>query len=86
MSEQERSGLGDEARAAQWEADRVREQAPLPYADLSSYQHEGQRQTDLAAAERSNIAHTAGELGLTSDEWSALRTKLGRPPRPTDVS
>lgn len=71
--------------AAQWEADRITEAAELPYADRRHYQNETERQTDLAAAERGNIAKAAGELGLTTDQWTDLRNKLGRSPRRDDV-
>lgn len=75
----------DEARQAALGADRKTADAPLPYADVREYQHGGQRQADLAAAERSNVARTAGELGLTTEEWYALRTQLGRSPSAGDI-
>jgi hypothetical protein len=74
------------ARAMQWEADRTTQAQPLPYAELRHYENDGQRQTDLAAAEQSNIARAAGELGLTSTEWHALRAELGHSPTQSDVS
>lgn len=78
-------GSKDERDAA-LDADRQTADAPLPYADLRHYTNETQRQVDLAAAERSNIAKAAGELGLTSAEYQGLRAKLGRSPTRGDVS
>lgn len=75
----------DEERTAALETDRRIAAEPLPYADVKHYAHEYQRQTDLEAAERSNIAKAAGELGLTSDEWLAKRAQLGRSPTSRDV-
>jgi hypothetical protein len=75
----------DEVRAAQWEADRATEATPLPYADRKRYQDEGERQVDLATAERNNIARAAGALGMTVDEWTAKRKELGRSPQRRDV-
>lgn len=86
MPEQGGYDPNEEARdEKQWEADRAVEAAPLPYADRDRYQNDEERQVDLVAAERGNIARAAGELGLTTDEWTALRSKLGRSPRQGDV-
>jgi len=75
----------DQARAAQWAQDRITEEAPLPHSNLPHYEHDSQRQTDLAAAEKSNIARAAGELGLTTAEWEAKRKELGRSPNRGDI-
>jgi hypothetical protein len=72
-------------RAAAWEADRENESAPLPYSEVSRYPNEAARQTDLRSAQSKNIASAAGELGLTSDEWTAMRKNLGRSPGRGDV-
>jgi hypothetical protein len=85
MLEEQFAGPSDEARDAQLEADRAQEAAPLPYSHVTRYESEGQRQVDLAAAERGNIARAAGELGLTTTEWGDLRKKLGRSPSRGDV-
>ena len=88
MAEQapgQQQGQEDQARAAQWAADRIQEEQPLPHADLRHYEHDSQRQTDLAAAERGNIAKAAGELGMTSAEWQEKRKELGRSPTQRDV-
>lgn len=74
------------ARAAAWEADRQQEATHLPYSHVRHYSDPGERQIDLAAAERTNIARAAGELGLTSGEWSEMRSKLGRSPSRGDVN
>ena len=77
--------VDDTERAKQWEADRATEAAPAPYANLTHYENESQRQESLASAEQSNIARAAGELGLTTTEWHDLRSKLGRSPQRGDV-
>jgi len=74
----------EQVRAVDWNLDRDIETMPLPGADESHYSSETQRQAALAAAEKANIASAAGELGLTSDEWRAKRTELGRSPTPGD--
>lgn len=58
---------------------------PLPYADFKKYRNELQRQADLGAAEKQNIASAAEELGMTPDEWQDLRKELGRSPRRSDL-
>ena len=58
---------------------------PLPGADQSHYSSETQRQAALEVAEKKNIARAAGELSLTSDEWYAKRTELGRSPTAGDI-
>ena len=74
-------------REEQWTRDREEEARPLPGHHLRNYDgDEGARQVDLVSAERSNIARAAGELGLTSDEWTELRRKIGRSPTSRDVS
>jgi len=75
----------DAARAEQWETDRTTEAQPLPYADQTHYKNPVEQGVDLAAAERSNVARAAGELGLTSPEWEAMRKDLGRSPRAEDL-
>jgi hypothetical protein len=84
MSEHEGFEAGDE-RAQQWQADRALEATPLPHAEDRRYKSEADRQEDLAAAESSNIARAAADLGLTSVEWNALRSQLGRSPQRGDV-
>ena len=64
-----------EDRSQALEADRQAEAAPLPYSGLKHYENDGQRQADLAAAERANIAQAAREAGLTSEEWQARRAR-----------
>jgi|GEM_PF-3368115 len=74
-------------RQRQWEIDRKEEARPLPGHHLRNYDgDEGARQVDLVSAERGNIARAAGELGLTTDEWTELRRKIGRSPTSKDVS
>ena len=85
MSREGESGADGAARAEQWEADRVVEATPLPYAGQSHYRNPGERQIDLEAAEKSNVAQAAGELGLTSDEYLALRKVVGHNPGQEDV-
>jgi hypothetical protein len=75
----------EQEHAAQWEIDRAQEATPLPYSHLTHYENEGQRQVDLAAAERNNIARAAGRLGITSIQWLEMRDRLGRSPGPGDV-
>lgn len=69
-----------EARAEAWKTDRELEATPLPGADVRHYRSEGERQAALVAAEKANIAQTAGELGLTTEEWHAKRIRLGHSP------
>lgn len=85
MAERPAPEQDGEAIAAQWAADRAQEAAPLPHAGQSHYGDKGESQVDLAAAERGNIARAAGEVGLTTDEWTALRSELGRSPTRGDV-
>lgn len=75
----------DAAREAALRVDREVETTPLPGAGQSHYRSDVERQIDLVHAERSNIAKAAGELGLTSDEWTVLRRQLGRSPTAADV-
>ena len=75
----------EQARAVAWELDRHTETLPLPGADQSHYSSEAQRQAALEVAEKKNIARAAGELGLTSGEWHAKRTELGRSPNAGDI-
>jgi hypothetical protein len=74
-----------ESRSEAWEADRRTEATPLPFAHVRKYEHPGQRQADLDAAGKSNIARAAGELGLTSDEYNVMRMRLGRSPSRDDI-
>jgi hypothetical protein len=74
-----------EPQSEQWLTDRTTEAAPLPYAGKRSYTDEVERQVDLGAAEKGNIARAAGELGLTSTEWLDLRSQLGHSPSRSDV-
>ena len=69
-----------EARDEALQADIDLTEAGLPYSGARIYPHETARQVDLAAAERANIAQTAGEVGMTSTEWLAKREELGRSP------
>ncbi len=64
--------------------DRYLESIPLP-GQGNQYLNEDERQLGLAVAERANIARSAGQLGLTSEEWKAKRTELGRSPTPEDI-
>ena len=72
-------------READLVIDRAIEATPLPFSHVRHYQNEVQRQVDLAAAERANIAKAAGELGMTSREWQDLRHQLGRQPTIYDI-
>jgi len=84
MSEQPHFRTGEE-QASAWQRDRETESAPLPYANQPKYTNDSQRQVDLAAVERANIARAAGELGLTAEEWRAKRAELGRSPCRGDI-
>ena len=75
----------EEDREALLAVDRATEAMPLPYADRTHYQSDVERQVDLAAAERSNVAAAAGELGITTDEYNRMREELGRSPGRGDV-
>lgn len=75
-----------ELRSQQWAQDRATEGSPLPFADEIHYTREVNKDLDLAAAERSNIARAAGELGLTTVEWEQMRKDLGRSPSRGDIS
>ncbi len=85
MAEQPAPPQDDEAIAAQWAADRAQEAAPLPHADQARYGDVGERNVALAAAQRNNEATAAGDVGLTTDQWLALRHKLGHAPTRGDV-
>lgn len=75
----------DAGRAKDWDADRVTEELPLPFAHERRYTSAVNRQVDLEAAERAGIAKEAGNLGLTTREWRAMRERLGRSPTADDV-
>lgn len=77
--------LSESERRAALEADRALAERPLPYSGLTSYENNTQRQIDLDAAGRANVARAAGALGLTSDEWAAKRRELGRTPTSSDI-
>lgn len=86
MSEQAPNNPSQVAqRAAELAIDRQVEAKPLPYSAVPRYGNFGQRQADLDAAETSNIAKAAGELGLTSAEWRTMRAELGRLPNLRDI-
>jgi transposase-like protein len=86
QSPQSHNPYANEAdRDVAWQIDRQVESTPLPGAGQSHYSNEYRRQLALAAAERSNVARVAGELGMTSDEWRIKRAELGRSPEARDV-
>lgn len=57
----------------------------LPYADLKNYNNPIQRQVDLDTAEQVNISKAADSLGITAEQWVAMRKKLGRTPEKNDL-
>jgi hypothetical protein len=76
----------DPEGAAAWQADRNTEAKPLPYAGETRYPHDVAKNVDLAAAERSNVAKAAGEMGATSDEYMAARHALGHSPNAREMA
>ncbi len=85
MAERPAPGQDDADIAAQWAADRLQEATPLPHADINYGNDDGLRQSALAAAQPNNEAKAAGDVGLTTDQWRALRSELGRSPTRGDV-